>query len=84
MAETGDRNTGDATIFGEALDEAFEVVLEMQDLVAIPCPQSDCTEKATVPAPSSDEDIVVACTAAVSGDDHKGRCSAGHEVFVHY
>jgi hypothetical protein len=84
MAKSGDRNSRDATTFGEALDEAFEVVLEMQDLMEIPCPQPDCTEKAAVPTPSSDEDTVVARTASVSEADHEGRCSAGHELFVHY
>jgi len=84
MTDTGDRNTGDAATFGEALGEAFEVVLEMQDLTEVPCPQSGCTEKAAVPALNSNEDVVMARTVAVAEDDYEGRCAAGHEVFVHY
>lgn len=84
MSDTGDRSTGDATTFAEALDEAFETVLEMQDLVEVSCPQSGCTEMVAVPASSSDEEVAIARTEAVSEDDHKERCLAGHDVFVHY
>lgn len=84
MAVKETRNSGDATSFGEALKEALSVVMEMQEITEVACPHPDCTGTAFAPAVNSDDALVMVRSKAPSADDHKGRCSEGHEVFVQY
>jgi hypothetical protein len=79
-----DRNTGNVTTFGEALSEARQVVLEMQNLIEVECPHPDCKETAVAPASDTEAKIKVTRSAALLGDYEKVHCSAGHKAFVHY
>ena len=84
MAGKQTKNSGDATSFGEALKEALGVVMEMQQITEVACPHPDCNGTAFVPVVNSDDALVMVRSEAPSADDHKGRCSEGHEVFVQY
>lgn len=84
MASIEGRNSGNATSFGEALKEALNVVMKMQEITKVACPYPDCTGTAFAPAVTADDVLVIVRSETPSADGHMGRCSEGHEVLVQY
>lgn len=77
-------NSGDAATFGEALDEAFGVVVAMQNRTEIACPRSGCDGTAVASNPRAADTVAVAHSRPSSDADREVRCSEGHPVFVRY